>query len=140
MNNLINQEHRENMESLETSILNSGHNIELECNHYFSHGTYTRELFIPKGIVLTGAIHRYSSINIITKGKIRAVSDEGSYDIEAPHIFVSGPFVKKAGYALEDTIWINVMPWDKEEDVEMVENHFTIPSYDLLEKEIKELS
>lgn len=121
------------MEELEQAMIATGKTIELKCNHYFSHGVYTRELFIPKGTVLTGKIHRYSSVNIISKGKIRAISDKGIHDIEAPHVFVTGPFVKKAGFALEDTVWINVLPWDKEEDIEMVEREFTIPSYALLE-------
>lgn len=128
--------HRQRMEDLERAIQTNLPQIELECNHYFSHGVYTRELLIPKGTVLTGKIHRYSSVNIISKGKIRAISDQGTHDIEAPHVFVTGPFVKKAGYALEDTVWINVLPWDGEEDVELIEKEFTIPSYELLEEDL----
>lgn len=132
MNRIVN--HRQKMDQLEKAIIATGQAIDLEVKHYFAEGTYTRELFIPKGTVLTGKIHRQSTINIIAKGKIRAISDQGTHDIEAPHIFVTGPGVKKAGYALEDTVWINVLPWDGEEDIELIENTFTAPSYEALEE------
>jgi hypothetical protein len=129
-------QHRQRMESLEAAIRNELEAVQLEVRHHFAYGTYTRELFIPKGTILTGHIHRHSCVNIISKGKIRAISDEGEYDIEAPHTFISGPFVKKAGYALEDTVWINVHPWFGEPDLELIEKEMIIPSYAALENEV----
>ena len=121
------------MQELEASIVRDLEPIELEVKHYFAHGTYTRELYIPAGTVLTGEIHRYSTVNIISKGKIIAISDTGTHDIEAPHTFVTGAGVKKAGYAIEDTVWINVMPWEGEEDVDKIKALFTVPNYEALE-------
>jgi len=126
------------MEALEAAIHQNLAPRTLEEKHYFAHGTYTRELYIPADTVLTGKIHRHSCINIITKGRIKVVTDEGEYEISAPHTFVSGPGVKKAGYTLEDTIWLNVHPWDGiEEDVDKIENEVIIPSYEALEQEIR---
>ena len=131
--------HREKMQTLEDAIFSQGKPVEMECNHHFSHGLYTRELHIPAGVVITGAIHRYSNVNILTKGTAIAVTDEGRMHLEAPHTFVSGELVKKAIYAVTDVIWINVLPWDKEESVEMVEQEYVIPTYDLLDKEMQML-
>ena len=100
--------------------------VELDVKHYFAHGTYTRVLTIPKDTILTGKIHRHSCINIIAQGKIMAVSDEGEYEIQAPHIFVSGANVKKAGYTLEDTIWVNVHPWNGLDNLEEIEETLII--------------
>ncbi len=130
-------EYREKVAELE-SVLKDHDPIELEVRHHFAHGTYTRELFIPKGTMLTGQIHRHSCINIISKGKIIAFTDKGRIEIEAPHTFVSGSGVKKAGYALEDTIWLNVHPWDGPEDVELIEKEIVVSSYEQLEIENKE--
>tara|TARA_Y100000310_G_C20532242_1_gene739075 strand:+ start:86 stop:505 length:420 start_codon:yes stop_codon:yes gene_type:complete len=130
----INQEHRSKMEAMEAAMSDFDE-VELKCEHYFAHGTYTRVLHLPKDTILTGKIHRYSCINIIAKGKIRAVTDDGDYDIEAPFTFVSGPGVKKAGYALEETVWINVHPWVGAEDVDLIERELIIPSYEALERE-----
>ena len=99
----------------------------LETNHYFAHGTYTRELHLPAGTILTGKIHRHSCINIIPKGKILVLTDEGEYTIEAPYTFVSGPNVKKAGAVIEDTIWLNVHPWDGDSDLDQIEQELIVP-------------
>jgi len=139
---LVNHEHRDLMASLEAAIVRELPPVELEEKHYFAHGTYTRELHIPKGTVLTGKIHRESCINILSKGKLKVVTDEGEYEVEAPHTFVSGPGVKKAGFALEDSIWINVHPWDGEANesaLEAIEDSVIVPSYEALDHEQQEL-
>ena len=109
--------------------------LELVTNHYYAKGTYTRELILPAGTLLTGKIHRHSCINILAKGKIKVVTDEGEYDIEAPYTFVSGAGVKKAGYVLEDAVWINVHPWDGQMTIEQIEHNVIVPSYEQLEQE-----
>ncbi len=111
--------------------------IEIEVRHYFAHGTYTREAFLPAGTILTGKIHRHSCINIISKGRIRVATEEGSSEIQAPYTFVSGPGIKKAGLVLEDTVWLNVLPWDGVvTDIEALVDQATIPTYELLDQEL----
>lgn len=134
----INERHRAKMEKLEQALLELPTVFEPEVKHYFAHGTYTREMFLPADTMLTGKIHRHSCINIVSKGRIAVVTDEGEYEIEAPHTFVSGPGVKKAGYTLEDTVWINVHPWFGEPDLEAIEAEMIIPSYEALEEEVKQ--
>ena len=132
------QKHRQQMADLEQAILDSPNNIditEIECNHYFSHGLYTRELHIPAGVVITGAIHKYANVNILSKGKVIAVTDKGRVELEAPHTFVSGELVKKAIYAIEDSVWINCLPWDKEPSVDLVEQEYIAPTYETVEGE-----
>lgn len=124
-----NMAHAAKMTKLEEAIQAELEPRNLAEYHYFAHGTYTRELHIPAGTVLTGKIHRHSCINILSKGEIAVVTDEGEYRLKAPHTFVSGPGVKKAGYAVTDSIWINVHPWDGEPDLEAVEHEVIIPSY-----------
>lgn len=130
--------HRHKMAALEQAIVENFPLVQLEERHYFAHGTYTRELHIPKGTVLTGKIHRHSCINIISQGKIAVVTDEGKKEISAPYTFVSGPGVKKAGFALEDTVWLNVHPWDGEENLSAIEASVIVPSYEALDKEQQE--
>lgn len=122
---------RDSIMALETE-LKKHEQIELETRHHFAHGTYTRELHIPKRCVITGKIHRHSCINILAKGKIRVVTEEDDYDIEAPYVFVSGPGIKKAGYALEDSVWINVHPWNGTDSLEQIEAEVIVPSYENL--------
>ncbi len=117
--------------ALETELLKH-EQIELETLHHYAHGTYTRELRIPKGCVITGKIHRHSCINILAKGKIRVVTEEDDYDIEAPFTFVSGAGIKKAAYVLEDAVWINVHPWNGTDNLEQIEHEVIVPTYENL--------
>lgn len=127
-------ERRERLAALE-DVLNQFEQPEFEMEHFFAHGTYTRLLHLPKDTVLTGKIHRFSCVNIVPKGKIAVITDDGDYDITGPYVFVSGAGVKKAGFVLEDTIWINVHPWDGDEDLEQIEREVIVPSYEALELE-----
>ncbi len=127
-------QHRQQMEELE-SVLKEYPQADLRLDHFFAHGTYTRVLYLPAGTMLTGKIHRYSCINIVAQGRIKVVTDEGKIEISAPHIFVSGPGVKKAGYVIEDAIWINVHPWEGAEDLEAIEQQVIIPSNEALENQ-----
>jgi hypothetical protein len=139
MNQLVNLDHREKMASLEEAVLSSPDNIDinkLECHHYFSHGLYTRELHIPAGVVITGKIHRHSNVNILSKGKVIAVTDKGRVVLEAPYTLVSGELIKKAIYAIEDAVWINCLPWDKEPSVDLVEEEYIVPTYETIEGKV----
>jgi len=71
-------------------------------------GTYARELFMPKGIVVTGKIHKHSHINVISKGKVSVVTEFGKKTYEAPCTFVSEVGLKRAVYVEEDTVWTTI--------------------------------
>ena len=119
------------IEALEEALLELPQ-AKLETKHYFAYGTYTRELHLPKGTTLTGKIHRQSCVNILAKGKMLVVTNEGEYEIEAPYVFVSSAGIKKAGHVLEDSVWINVHPWTGPEDLEMIEHEIIAPSFKAL--------
>jgi len=62
--------------------------LDMPVKHHFAnkgtpHGTYARELFIPKGTVLTGKIHKFEQINIMSKGDISVLTEDGRL-LEAP--------------------------------------------------------
>lgn len=71
-------------------------------------GVYAREIFIPKGYVLTGKIHKYAHLNFVMKGRILVADETGKRRIEAPCVFLSSPGIKRIGYAEEDTIWVTI--------------------------------
>ena len=135
---MSNIEVRRSINELEKAILECLPPVDMETKHYYAEGTYTRELHIPKGTVLTGKIHRHSCINILLKGKIKVITEEDEYELEAPHVFVSGAGIKKAGFALEDTVWINVHPWNGEDELDEIENKVIVPSFEELEMEKRE--
>jgi hypothetical protein len=88
--------------------------------HHFAEGVYARELHIPKGVCLVGRIHLKSQVNIVLKGEISVVGEDGSMKhFSAPCVFVSPSGTKRAGYAHEDTIWITVLGTEKTDPQEI---------------------
>lgn len=82
---------------------------KFETKHHFASGLYAREIFIPKGGMLTGALHKTEHLNIVTKGRITVLTEDGiKKNIKAPFTIVSRPGTKKVGYAHEDTIWTTI--------------------------------
>lgn len=136
---LARREHHEKMIALEDRMKE-----ELDCEdpldfttHWHCNGAYVRQFDLPKGYTVTGKIHRYACINILLKGKI-AIAQSGEQEImEAPHIYISEPGEKKALYALEDTIFLNVHATE-ETDQAKLEEHFIVPSFEALEQEQKQ--
>ena len=101
--------------------------VALHVEHLFAHKTYARVLHIPAGTVLTGKEHRHATINILLKGRIRiSATNEEPRDMEAPAIFVSQPGCRRAGLAIEDTIWVNVHGTE-ETDLEKIEAEHIVP-------------
>jgi hypothetical protein len=124
---------REKVLRLEQELLR-GETIDLPVNHHFAQGLYARELFIPKGTVLTGKIHRFEQINIISQGEISVLTEDGIVRIKAPYTLVSPPGTKRVGYAHEDTVWTTIHPNPGDEtDLEALEARLIAPCFDVLE-------
>lgn len=76
--------------------------------HFFAPGMYGRLMHIPAGMCIVGKIHKHAHINVITRGRVKVVSEFGEDLYEGPKIWVSEPGTKRAVYALEDTDWMTV--------------------------------
>lgn len=108
----------------------SGDSALCPLKHSFAAGVYVREIFIPKGTVLTGKIHRHSHPNFLMKGEVIVVTENGGREhLKAPLAMVSVAGTKRAVIALEDTIWITVHVTN-ETDLEKIEEHVIAKSYD----------
>jgi quercetin dioxygenase-like cupin family protein len=95
-------------------------------------GTYARQMFIPKGTVIIGKIHRHEHLNFIMKGRVSVSTEFGPKYFEAPCVFVSEAGLKRAVYAEEDTIWVTVhtTKFTGEENLDKMEAELIAPSYD----------
>lgn len=94
--------------------------VDLPVDHIFAPGIYCRQLKIPKGILLTGKIHKTKHLNILLKGKMKVLIDSELRVIDAPFIVVSPPGTKRIAEALEDCIWLTVHATN-ETDVDRLE-------------------
>jgi len=111
---------------------------EVPLEQYSSDGCYARMIFIKKGTALVGAIHTDEWINIVSRGKIRVVTEEGSCVIDAmerPQVFISPAGVKRAGFVLEDTWWMSFRASDATDDESARKLH-TVSDYSDLQLEV----
>ena len=107
-----------------------GDSPEMPLKHSFAEGVYVREIFIPKGHVLTGKIHKHSHPNFLMSGEVIVVTEErGREHLKAPLSMISAPGTKRAVIALEDTVWITVHVTN-ETDLEKIEDYVIAKTYD----------
>ncbi len=107
------------------------HQVEIPLRHYFAPGIYMREISIPKGVTLTGKIHKTEHLCVLSKGKVTVWTDDGMKTIEASHVVQSMPGIKRVMHAHEDSVWINFHhnPTN-ERDGEKIEDIFVCDSFD----------
>lgn len=102
---------------------NAHASVELKCFNHFSHGVYARELHIPAGVILTGEIHKFENLNILSKGRMSVLTANGMQEVEAPFTIVSPAGTKRIAYAHTDCIWTTIHgTFDK--NVDSIKNHF----------------
>ena len=76
--------------------------------HYQIPGIYMREMWLPAGTLLVGKTHKKEHICVISKGKVKVVSEEFTDIIDAPHTYVSKRGTKRAMFAFTDVVWTTV--------------------------------
>lgn len=82
--------------------------IDCPVTHHFAPNVYAREMFIPAGTVLTGAVHKTAHLSMLSKGKVRVITDDEAVDLIAPATVLSGVGAKRAIYAYEDAVWTTI--------------------------------
>ena len=83
--------------------------IEIPVQHIFSPGLYAREITVPEGALITGVIHKYPQINLLSKGVIRVSLPEGIREIQAPYTVVSPAGIKRIAYAVTEVVWTTIV-------------------------------
>ena len=80
----------------------------LPIKHYFANGMYAREMTMPAGAIVTGAINKTTHVCVLSQGRVHVMSEDGIEELVAPAIIISQPGTKRAIHALEDTVWTNI--------------------------------
>lgn len=93
--------------SIESGVLVSVAD-DLEVTTTFNHGTATRAMGIPKGVVVTGRVHKLAHMTFVTKGRLAIYSSQLGYKVYAAgESFWSEAGVKRLILALEDSSMAN---------------------------------
>lgn len=128
------EEMRSSILKLESAMLSDKSiQVHIEPKHYFAPGLYLREIFIPKGVVLTGRIHKTEHLCVLSLGKVSVYTEDGMKTLEASHVVHSMPGMKRVLYAHEDSVWINCHhnP-SNEHDLDKIEEIYTTGTYEEL--------
>lgn len=111
---------RERVERLEAAML-ALPQTECPVRHHFAPGVYAREITIPKGTVLVGVVHKRDNLVVLSAGRLRLVTDDGTVEIAAPHTLLCRAGAKNAAVALEDSVWTNFFATDETDTDKLVE-------------------
>lgn len=86
-----------------------GDNSLCPLKHSFSDGIYVREIFIPKGMVLAGKIHKHDHPNFLMSGEVDVITENSGIErLKGPCSMISAKGTKRIVHAIEDTVWITV--------------------------------
>lgn len=86
-----------------------GDSDRMPLTHTFVDGMYVREILIPAGTLLTGKIHRHAHPNVLLRGEVLVVTEQGGREhLVAPRVMISPAGTKRAIYALTETVWITM--------------------------------
>lgn len=108
-------------------LVREGIVVEPPITHHFAHKVYGREMFMQKGLRLIGKIHKYSQLNILSKGDVSVLLPGGVQRVQAGFHVVAPAGSQRIFYAHEDSIWTVIHGTD-ETDVGKIEEHFIAQS------------
>lgn len=103
-----------------------------KTDHYFADGLYLRQIIIPEGATLTGAVHLTETLDVMVYGDLIVTTEDGRRHITKPgSIFVSKIGRKKVAYALKETMWLTVHAVEdvKTKTMDEIENELCVDSY-----------
>jgi len=101
--------------------------LELKVKHHFSKGVYARELHIPANTTLTGEIHKFENLNILSQGSMLVSTEDGIVQVDAPFTVVSPAGTKRIAHTLTDCIWTTIHGTE-ETNVELIKQKFIAQS------------
>ena len=109
---------REKVARLESALENVPQ-VDCPVRHYFAPGLFAREITIPAGTCLVGAVHKTENLAVLSAGRLRLVTDNGTVEISAPYTLTVKPGQKNAAVAMDTAVWTNFFPNpDNETDLE----------------------
>ena len=111
------------------SVMKDLPQLDAPVKHNFSKGVYAREIFMPKGMLIVGKIHKTRHLNIISQGKCTVATPTRRLEIEAPFTFESFEGEQKVVYMHEDVVWTTIH-LTEETDLAKIEEQCIAEDYD----------
>ena len=100
--------------------------IDVPVFHHFAPNVYMRQMDAAAGTLVVSKMHRTEHMNILLKGSVTIVTENGIEFLQAPLILKSAAGTKRIGYFHEDSSWVTVHP-TTETDLELIEQQVIVP-------------
>lgn len=113
-------------EMLKSIGTNEIEKVEPPVLHHFGPDIYMRQMDAPAGMLVISKMHSTEHFNILLKGAVSLITEDGVKTIYAPSIMLSKAGTKRIGYFHEDSSWLTIHPTN-ETDTEILEEQLTIP-------------
>ena len=130
---------QEKVMALQSQLLQVEEQVTPEVIHSFGPGLYIREMHAPAGTLMIGAYQRFEHMNVLLKGRVVVVNDDGTLmRLEAPMVYTGKPG-KKCGIVERDLVWQNIYA-TTETDIDNLEQ-WIVEDYDTLQlaKKLKQI-
>ena len=99
--------------------------VPIKVVTYNSPRIHAREVHIPAGTEVTGAIHKYANLNTLSKGTMMLIDGDGQGQIvSAPFTVVSPAGTKRVARTITDCVWTTYFGTDLTDPDEVVD-YFT---------------
>lgn len=97
----------------------------MPVQHHFSNGIYVREIFMPKGLIVVGKVHKTTHLNIVMTGRCEVMINGEIKEFKAGDVFESLEGSQKTLYIFEDTKWLTVHTNENDsKDIEELEDRY----------------
>jgi hypothetical protein len=106
--------------------------VDCPVRHFFAPGLYAREMTIPAGVVLTGAVHKTQHLCTVSKGHIWVDDGTGAKELFAGMTFASPAGAKRAGMAVSTTVFTTYHATDTTDLDELAQELFGVRDAELL--------
>lgn len=95
-------------------------------------GIHARELHIPAGMEITGAIHKYANLNTLSHGTMLLIDGDNAVAVSAPYTVVSPAGTKRVALTLSDCVWTTYFGTDLTDADEVVAKFTTNDEHEYL--------
>jgi hypothetical protein len=131
---------KEQMLSIEETIHHHTKEMEsaMPLKHHIKDGIYTREIFMPKGMLVLSFIHKTNHPSFYMSGEMSIINDKGEVNrIKAPMVVQTEIGTQRIAYIHEDSVWVCVYKTDAETVEEAEKELYTEDFKELPEYVIK---
>lgn len=103
---------------------------EPPITHHFAPDIYMRQMDATEGTLVISKMHSTEHLNILLKGAVSLITEDGIKTLYAPMVMKSAPGTKRIGYFHEDSSWLTIHP-TSETDIQKLEDDLTIPESEI---------